>query len=293
MATTFDTDERSTSGNRPTDLYTIVTTTKTYRLTTNLTDISLGGNTFTALTVSRGNNALQPDSGQNELIIYLPISHPLVQSYTATGIPEQNVQVTVQRLQSVSGQAQQVWTGFAQSLSVDGRTAMLRVPSVTADAFKTQLPVIGAHVLCNHRLFDVGCAPNPGGEYPTGAGSGTGGPLQSAFQVATTISSVSADGLTITLSSVGGQPDLWAQFGRLILSTGESRRIIVQIGNVITLTVPFPALTTNVTLEAGCPHNIQACQSKFNNFMNYGGHPYITAVVDPWHPNGLGIIQQV
>jgi len=293
MATTFDEDERSTSQSRPIDLFTIMTpTTGTYRITSHETDVSYGGFTYTATTASRGNFALQPDSSQNELIVYLPISHPFVQRF-ASGIPEMGVTITLVRMQSLSAQAGQLWTGYAQSLSVDGHVAMIRVPGLTADAFKTQLPTVGAHTTCNHRLFDGRCAPNPGGEWPTGLGAGSGGPDFAAFQISSSIASVSADGKTITLSSIGDNQDRWAQYGRIILSNGDARYIVNQIGTTITITKPFYSITTGVVIESGCDHSIFACNAKFNNIYNFGGHARMTSESDPWHPGGLGIVVQV
>lgn len=292
MASTFDSDERSTSQSRPIDLFAIVTPTVPYYITSHETDVIFESITYTALTASRGNFALQPDSSQNELIVYLPISHPFVQRF-ASGIPELGVTITLRRLQALSGQAAQFWTGYAQSLSVDGHTAMIRVPSITADAFKIQLPTIGAHKTCNHRLFDIGCAPNPGALWPTTGAAGSGGPLAATFQISTTIASVSADGMTITLSSIGGKPDRWAQFGRIVLSNGDARLISAQTGAVLTITKPFYVTTSVVMIEAGCDHSIGACRTLFNNPYNFGGHPKMDVTSDPWTPGGIGISVQV
>jgi len=294
VATTFDDNERSASQNRPVDLYTIVTPTQTYRLTSNPVDVPFGGNTFTALTIDRGTNQLTNDQGVDEQTITLPISHPLVQRYAASGIPEQVITVTIQRLQTLSGAAQQIFTGSAQSLRVDGHTATIRCPASTADALKIQLPVIGATRICNHRLFDFGCAPNPGGVWPVGGAAGSGGPLASSFQVPDAVVAVSADGLTVTCSAISAKPNGWAALGRIFLASGEQRRILSQVGAVLTIAVPFVglAVSTAVTIEAGCLHDISVCKSKFNNQFNFGGHPLMTTF-NAWANSGFGVIQQV
>lgn len=294
----FDSDERSTEQNRPIELFTIATST-TYRHTSHPVDVSFGGNVYTALTMDRGTSQLADDAGVDEMTVTLPISHPLVQRYAATGIPELTIAVTVQCLQTVSGAARQIFKGFAQAMSVGLHTATFRVPAVTADALKIQLPVIGATRTCNHRLFDDRCAPVPGGQLPLLGPSGSGGPAPALFTITDAIASISTDGLTITMSpatpdGLNTKPGGWAAFGRIILTSGDQRRILTQIGTVITLAVPFPGLAAgaSVTIEAGCLHNITACIVKFNNQQNFGGHPLMSSF-SPWASNGLGIIQQV
>jgi hypothetical protein len=296
----FDGDERSAEQNRPIDLYRITTPTASYLHTSHTVDVPFGGNVYTALTMDRGPNRLADDAGVDELTITLPISHPLVQGYASTGIPELVVTVTVLRLQSVSGAAQQIFTGAAQAMTVDLHTATFRVPATTADALRIQLPVIGATRTCNHRLFDDRCSPIPGGVFPLIFGPpGSGGPSRVLFTITDTIASISSDGLSVTMppGTPGGlntKPGGWAAFGRIILASGDQRRILTQTGTTVTLAVPFPGLGSGaaVTIEAGCLHNIATCISKFNNQFNFGGHPLMSSF-SPWAANGLGIIQQV
>ena len=294
-----DSDERSVSQNRPIELFTITTPTATYRHTSHPLPVSFGGNLFSPLTMDRGTSQLSNDQGVDEQTLELPISHQLVQDYAGTGLPDLVVTVTIQRLQTKSGTAQQIFTGVAQSMSVDGRTATIRVPASTADALKIQLPVVGATRICNHRLFDSRCSPNPGGRWPLASAIvGSGGPRSSDFTIFETITAISADGLTITTNGtqLGSNPNGWAALGRLLLLDGSEnqRRILTHIGSVITLAVPVPGLipTAGILIEAGCLHDINTCKSKFNNQLNFGGHPLMTTF-NAWQQNGLGVIQQV
>lgn len=104
---------------------------------------------------------------------------------------------------------------------------------------------------------------------------------------------MSTDGLTIVGGSVAARGSGWAAFGRMILSSGEERRILTQIANTMTLAVPFPGLAAGagLTIEAGCLHDILTCKNKFNNQLNFGGHPLMSSF-SPWASNGLGVIQQ-
>lgn len=286
---TFDDDERSAQGSRPIYLYTIVTTSATYRLTSHIVDVVYGGNTFTAVTMGSGDESLAKDPSAEALIVYLPITHELVQRYAATGIPEQAVVVTVQKLQSTSGIAAQVWTGFGQSMSLDEHVAMLRVPTVASDALRIQLPVIAAQRLCNHRLFDIGCSPNPGVD----------GPAFGSFSLVTTVVSqviISSTEVEVTVASDGGNPDGWATYGQLAnVALTDWRFITNHVGNVLTINVPFVGLQPGdgINLSAGCAHDATTCRDKFSNRVNFGGAPQMNSTINPWVPNGLGITQQV
>jgi uncharacterized phage protein (TIGR02218 family) len=276
---TYDDNERSVSQNRPIDLYTITTPTKTYRLTSHVVDVFYAGNTYTTATASRGNLQISQDLTGREMIVYLPISHELVQRFCATGIPEHGVQVTLLRMQQVSGQAIQQWSGFAQSIAIDGHTALVRVPSVSDDAMKIRLPVISAQRLCNHTLYDSLCALDR-------AGFAINPP---------TIYIAAQSGNTVTLSTIAGRPDHHFQFGEALHDSGQRRMVIEQVGAVLTLNAPFVGANNGdgLIVYAGCDHAISTCFSKFGNVANFGGMPDLNASINPWAPKGLGIVTQV
>jgi hypothetical protein len=285
MATTFDEDERSVSRNRPIDLYTITTPTVTYQLTSHVQDVTYGGATYTALTMSRSDLQVAENLNGQELVVYLPISHALVQRFASRGVPEREVQVTLLRLQEKSGQAQQQFSGFVVGMSCDANVAMLRAPSITDDAMKVRLPVVRAQRLCNHVLFDARC--NPGD-----------GPARAAFTVNTTIVSqtTAASGTTLVVASMGGQPSGWAAAaGEAIhTTTGERRQVLAQTGTTLTIDQPFFAATAGdaVAVSASCNHTVAQCRDKFANVANFGGHPEMTNSIDPWKPKGIGVIVQ-
>lgn len=274
----FDDDERSTSQNRPVDLYTITTPTITYRVTSHPVSVLFGGNTYTALTMSRGNLQVSQDLTGREIVLYLPIDHPLVQRFAATGIPEHDVTVTLLRLQSVSGQAFQQWSGFVQGLAIDGHTALFRVPSLTDDAMKVRLPVVAAQRLCNHVLYDSGCTLDRAGF---------------AIQPPT-VFITGQSGSTVTVSSVAGSVDHRFQYGEAVHSTQQRRMILEQIGTVLTVNMPFVGVNNGdgLVLYSGCDHRILTCRDKFGNVVNFGGHADMLTSINPWASKGIGVIQQ-
>lgn len=280
---TFDDDEASVSQNRPIDLYTIVTPSAgTYRLTSHPVDIVYAANVYTALTAGRGDTEVGQDPTGRELTIMLPISHPLIQRFAATGIPEQTVYVTMLRLQTVSSVAVQFWSGYATGLSVTGQMASLLVPPVTDDALRVKLPVVRAQKLCNHRLYDSLCQID-----------------RNSFKVVTTavsqaISTVYAGAATLVVASIGGNPNGWAAFGEIYNAVSEGRQILSQTSTTLVINSPFVGMAPGdaLTFYAGCGHSLTICKAKFNNVVNFGGHPHMNPAIDPWGLKGLGIIQQ-
>jgi len=286
VATSYDDNERSVSQNRPVDLYTIVTPTVTYRLTSHPVNVPFGGNTFIATpAMSRGDHQVTQDPTGRELVIYLPVSHPLVQRYAASGLPEHGILVTVQRLQTVSGVAMQYRSGYLGAMTVNGRVAQFRLPELTDDAFKIQLPIIAAQPTCNHILYDAGCAPAPGTDGPSSS--------DPAFLVTTTMGSLV--GTLLTVASVGGKPNDWFTYGDAVhVASSQRRMMLAQTGTAITLMSPFVGASPgdSIQLYAGCDHSIITCVTKFSNRVNFGGHSQMSSNIDYWNPNGLGVITQ-
>ncbi len=282
----FDDDEKSVQANRPIDLFTITTPTATYLHTSHPVDVTYAGNVYTALTTSRGNLTLKQDPTGNELIVYLPITHPLVQRFAATGIPEHSVQVSLQRLQTRSGVVQPQMSGFAGGISLQDHVALVRVPSLTDDAVKIQLPVVGAQKLCNHVLFDGQCSPNPGVD----------GPAELFFSWVTTLVSqtVAPGSATLVIASNNGEPDGWFTFGEIVHQpTLQHRSILQHIGTTLVINGEFVGASPgdSIGLTAGCAHDVLTCKNKFSNVLNFGGHPGLNAF-NPWYLHGLGVVEQ-
>lgn len=277
--TDFDDDERSTRGSRPVDLYTLATSTVTYYLTSNVVDVTHGGQTYTATTMSRGAQQVAQDLAGREIIVYLPITHPVVQRYVAFGVPERDLLVTLHRLQQRSGIAFQQYQGFGTAMSIEGHIAALSVPSLTDDAMKIRLPAIVAQRICNHVLYDPQCTVS-----------------RESFTDLLTV--VDVTGNTISIDFVP-LPSGHYKFGDIEhVPSGERRMVVNHIAgsgtNVLTLNIPFVnvGVGDQIRVAAGCAHDVNTCRSKFDNAVNYGGMPSLSSESDPWTPAGVGQVQQ-
>lgn len=273
---TFDDDEKSIQDARPAHLYTITTPSTTYRLTSYSTDLVFGGNTYSAGSISCDSVGLGQIGQGRALSINVALSHALAQDLLVGGIPQKDVTVQIVTLMQRANATRGLWLGHVSDLATDDKAGVLklRVPELVDDYVSVRLPVLVVQKVCQHGLYDAGCTMNP-----------------ASFQVSTTLGSVSADGLTLTVSSMGGQPDQWAQYGKITDGGGEARSIVSQVGTAIVIDVPFRTTTPGgtYTINAGCDHTVQTCKTKFNNVINYGGHP-MQPTVSPLSPVRVGLV---
>ena len=259
---TFDADARSIQDARPAELYTIVTPTTTYRLTSYSVDVSFGGNTYTAATIGRDNIQV-PAIGDTErqLQIKIALSHALAQDLLVGGIPLSTITAEVDILMQRAAALEMYFLGTVAQVSTDGNEVTLLVSGKIDQKMATALPNAVSQRVCQHGLYDTGCAITP-----------------TSFQVSTTIATISSDGRTLTVASMGANPDQWAQYGKITRSAdGESRSVITQTGTSLLIDTPFRTLVVGdaVVVNAGCDHTITTCRDKFNNRVNYGGNPLL------------------
>lgn len=267
----FDTVDESVQDAQPIELYAFTTPTATTYVTTAEKDIVYGGNTYTATPGARS-NLTSADVADNaeDLNIELFAAHALPQSY-ANGLPPREVAVVVLRYFAASGFFAQLWSGYVASLSFAGDYATFRVPSGTADALQVQIPSLVCSRLCQHVLYDDFCTVSR-------AGLTHGTP----YAVSTTISSISPDGLTLSLAGSPFITDLtFFQHGEILHTSSTERRTITATVNATDaqIQVPFPGGTLHVgdalTIYAGCDHTVATCFNKFANVVNFGGLPYL------------------
>ncbi len=270
---TWIADESSVESSRPFEAIEIATPAVTYRIATGSRDIVIAGAKYTASPASRKEIGVSFVRNSRELTISLPVSHAFSQRYLQ-GSPPKTIVVTVYRQQPVSGETERIWRGLVTSCAVDGHIASFRVPATSGEALERRLPTVTAGRECPHILYDGNCQV-----------------ARASFRVTTTVAGVS--GNNVTVASVGGNPNQWAQFGELVhLPTGERMTINAQVDGVITMQLPISGLAFGDAIElyAGCAHDIITCGTKFSNVVNYGGILYMPRG-NVFLPNGFGVYQ--
>ena len=268
----FDTIDQSVQSATPVELYTFQSTTSTWYRTSYENDVTFGGHTYTAVPGGRDSiSIVDMANDQAALAVDILATDAIAQNFVA-GVPPDSLQITVTRYYPSYGVSLQFWQGYASSISFKGRFASFRVPNGTFDALSCDVPNVSATRHCNNVLYDAQCGITP-------AGSAFSMP----FSVTRTITSISADGRTIGLSSATPSTPLnnYSVHGNLVHnSTGLQRSIIGEATNglTVTLATQFPNSVLNIgdsiTVQAGCDHTMSAsCSAKFNNAVNFGGIP--------------------
>lgn len=106
------------------------------------------------------------------------------------------------------------------------------------------------------------------------------------YRVTATITAI--DGFSLTAAEFADKPDGWFQGGDIEYgSPAERRSIIAHTGDTITLSAPLADIATGDELfaYAGCDHVPEVCRDRFNNFINYGGTPWIPLGKNPYGSN--------
>jgi uncharacterized phage protein (TIGR02218 family) len=216
-----------------------------------------------------------------DVTIALPLSHLFVQRYLAQGTPPRQVTATVYRAQGAL--VEQFVTGNVTYIKWDRHLAKLTVQQRLTRLLTRSLPVFNAGPRCPHVLYDVNCR--------AVRNNFTLGVSTSIVPVLTV---TGFDGRLVTISSDGGVPEQWAQNGELVhLPTNERMPILSQSGTIITMQSPISGMQVGdaITVCAGCAKDIQTCQVKFANQVNFGGFPQLPTK-NPFLPTGLGVVEQ-
>lgn len=248
-------DETSDNDGQPNELYKFEGAFQSYYYTTGPIIVPFDGNDYLPATLERGEVSAGTQADDNLAInIELPISVPLVQQY-AFQIAPPSLRLTIYRYHDI-GEWIPYWQGFVGQIKVSDGRASLRSPSVLEFALSNNIPTVFYQTICNHVLFDGRCQVS-----------------ELLWSQATTVSAVS--GRTIDVGTIGTLNGVLVG-GTATLASGETRMIVAQTGNQITVNYGFSdiAATDAITVRAGCNHDSD-CVSRFNNGINYGGFRYI------------------
>lgn len=250
----FATSETGEASSQPVEVYTFLGTYNTYRLTSFHRDVTVAGNLYKAVAMSR-NRLKVGTQAEKEISIevQLPFDHPMVREYGYQSSPPSLVMELRRAHFSDLTDAVLMWKGRVTGFSIEGRTAKLKIPSLFSYVLQGNTPTPRFQAPCNHVLYDVRCGVNP-----------------AAFQHTTTV--VSVVGNVLDLASSPFVSDA-CRGGRVIAPSGEQRMVIGNVGTAFTVTYPFSRLEagTSVTVQPGCDHTIGTCRTKFSNKDNFGG----------------------
>jgi hypothetical protein len=247
-------EELGVKTSKPIEIYDFVAGTTTYRYTSYRKDVVFDGNTYTAIPLERGALGIVPQGQGGELAVTVDIELDVVQNHVK--VPPLLFNAVVRRLQN--GVAWQMARGPVSPWILKGQKATARIGTLASDPIKTQIPSYALSPRCQHVLYEGLCQS-----------------LRTDHDFVTSVVSVSADGLTVVVTSVNTNPDGWYSDGEFWVG-GIPSFIVKQVGTTLTLLEPLPGLSPSdaCTLYDGCDRAPTTCRDKHNQMQRYGGHPY-------------------
>jgi uncharacterized phage protein (TIGR02218 family) len=258
--------EGSQESGRPVEIYDFALALTTYRFTSAEDDQVVGGNTYSAVPISRGSIKQSYEARNGGLEITMPSDLELPSRYV-TFAPSERARMTLRAFHRGDGELVTLFDGFVKSVLFDGedtRRAKFLVESVLA-ALNRNIPRFTYRGQCNNVLYDAA----QGGLCDVNA-------EDPAFKFQGTVSAQTTSTLTVPGAAAFGSG--WFTGGRVDALDGlDARLIIAHVGDVLTLHVPFiePMIGEVVILRAGCDRSIQTCSSKFNNVEAFQGFAFV------------------
>lgn len=268
---TYIANELSLEDGKPIELYRFTIGAETFLFTSAEDDVVIDppnpiAGTYLSTTIKRGRFRQEAnEQSVNGVQVTVPASNPVASKYLL--IVDDIANLTIHQLHRDDGDQETVqrFRGSIQSVNFtkNGREAAMQVSPLT----KVKNRTIPRHTYqngCNHHLYDSRCKL-----------------LESAFEVFFTVSAVNGAVITVpgagahTVGSASG--DVFEQ-GRVELPTGETRLVIAQSGDDLTLLTPFITSVLGVSMRClpGCKLRYTTdCNDKFANRVNFGGNPFV------------------
>lgn len=264
--TIYSDKELSIHEGQPVECYEFAGTFQTYRYTSADVSLTLGGNVYTPLALERSSiRAGTHDEDNIQVQVRCPITATVVKDYGFQITPPA-LWLTIYRAHRGTDFAvdfAKYWQGPVTNISIEGDLAIFTIPSAFASALAGSLPSIFYQTPCNHVLFDSGCKVS-----------------RASNSVDATVVDIS--GSVVQISTNGGFPDGFFLGGEIADTSSNNRRMIIaHAADQLTVNYPFGKLAvgTPVQVTAGCDHAFNGdCKSKYDNQINFGGHPFIPSV---------------
>ncbi len=250
---TYDFTESSVNSGKPIELYDFENNSNHYRYTSGPVSVSYAGYDYEPETIQRSDLELTNNAFRNELEIKINRDNVFIRRFIHTPL-EGLVTLTVYR--GHGSDFVTFWVGVINHVKFNTEEVTITAIPRTSSLIRTGLRR-KYQKLCNYPLYAVGC-----------------NVILSAFQVIGTIDTIS--GFTITSATFATKADGWFKAGKIVVGDAE-RLIISHVGNTIIVNRGIVEAVdgNSFTTYAGCDHTMATCASKFANFINYGGQPWI------------------
>ncbi|USL90027.1 hypothetical protein [Vibrio phage vB_VpaS_CHI] len=251
--------DRSYTAGQPVEMYQIEQGSSIRRYTSHARPVSVGNLIYEPINISRDEVETSDDSFKGTLTVSMPRNEPLAVELIGASL-EIPMIITLFRGHLSGNSAQDVsvyWKGRVVTTKAQDNEIKIDCESVFTSLKRAGLRA-RYEKTCRHEVFDKGCKV-----------------IEDNFRKIAILDSINV--MEITL---GGEaaPIGYYTAGMIIFPDGTTRLITKheQHGH-ITISRPHPTAQVGerVTLLPGCDHSQATCKAKFNNFINYGGWPYI------------------
>lgn len=251
---------------QPIEFYRFIGTYKEYAYTTDLIDRELFGMTFRAVPGLKRSKLVigtQEDS-QDEISIEIPLTEEIVRDYAFDITPpELTLQLWRGDRLNISN-VDLIWQGPIGTIRSSGNIAIFKCPSQFQAVLEGEVPNVRIQPQCNNALFDEGCKV-----------------LRSTHSVNATIVQVISN-REIQVSTRGSRDVEYFKNGEFVIPASNERRTILSVTgtNIVKVAYDFAGARIGLACQitAGCNRawddDVYGC-GKFNNKLNFRGHPYI------------------
>lgn len=256
----FNDYEKSDENGQPVELYEFMIDAEAFRFTSSESTISSGGVDYRPVAISRNGFGQAMGERPDAMVVSLPTNEDFVKRFILTP-PGIVVPFTLRRfhLNDPDLQVKILFRGVVKSVIFveDGHKAEVHSAPITS-AFSRTIPRFSYSGLCNHMLYDARCKIDE---------------HDPAWEKHLHISAVANDQITADGAGAFGADFFVAGF---VESGNDFRQVIKQVGDVLTLQLPFLISPLGNTLRclAGCKLRLTDCRVKFDNVLNFGGFPY-------------------
>lgn len=260
--TSFSSLESGLETSRPIETYTFTLYTSTFRYTSSPAPVTVGGNTFTPVSIRRSSIGVGPEARRNTLTLTVPSTNEFARFYIGTP-PAQRADLQIHRLQRDESPTfatqQELFTGSVQSVRFPSVGEAEIIAQAIESAVNRIIPRYSFMGMCNHTLYGTQCGVNP-----------------LLHQYSGSISAITDKVITVPGAAASGHDFVGGHV--VVPSISGTRLVLAQSGDNLTLLVPYGTslVGSSITCFAGCDHLINSdCQNVFNNVGRFGGFPWV------------------
>ena len=263
--------------NKPIELFEVYLDQQTLFMAANVRDVTVGTSVYTALGLQRSAIRTTMELEVDELTISLDnINLAFSQRVIAEQFVGRRLIVKKAFLSHIEcpGQLFTMFKGRMDDPVITERTLQVKVRS-ELDALHHELPRRQFSTLCNYQHYDSFCTVPKCLYVNLTTGTAL---VQAGFNTTTATIVSSALGVTSFVTA----DNYWAPIGTLTFKTGSNANLGREVtahyvGSLsVNVRIPFPydpASGDVFEITRGCRKSVSDCQSKYDNYLNYGGFP--------------------